>query len=706
MDQTIYRLGVDIGGTFTDFALYDEIAHTVSIHKRLTTPEDPARAVIEGVDTLLAGAGVEVGQVGAVVHGTTLVTNAVIERRGAKTGMLVTAGFRDVLDMGLETRYDLFDLRLKFPAPLVPRALRREVDERVRHDGTIERPLDCQAALGAVAELLEAEAIEALAVCLLHAYANPDHEEAIGTALAKAFPDLAVSCSAAVLPRMREFERWTTTTINAYVQPMFGRYLDRLVEGLGGIGFAGKLFIMTSAGGMLTPETARRFPVRALESGPAAGVLMSAFHGRALGEPELLSFDMGGTTAKGALVRGHAPIRKYEMEVARVHDFKRGSGLPVHIPAIDMIEIGAGGGSIAGLDERGVICVGPRSAGADPGPACYGLGGTQPTLTDANLLLGYLDPGFFLGGEMTLDRGSAERAVGGLAERLGVDPARAAFGIHETINEDVARAFRVHAAERGFDYRVAAVVAFGGSGPIHALNVARKLRVPRVVFPVAAGVISALGLLASPLSFDIARSFRVVLDDLDPERFDATIRALDEQAASFLLAAGVEPDAVRTRRVLDMRFRGQGHEIEVALPEGHDLEAAFADLATLFREAYAEVFTSSPLAEAIEIVNWKVEARGPDSSLSASYRVLAPPGAEPTENARKGTRLAYVADEGDFRECPVYDRYALRPGMSVDGPALIEERESTCVVGAGDHVRVDERDNLIAELAFDAEART
>ena len=558
MDQTVYRLGVDIGGTFTDFALYDEIAHTVSIHKRLTTPEDPARAVIEGVDTLLAGAGVEVGQVGAVVHGTTLVTNAVIERRGAKTGMLVTAGFRDVLDMGLETRYDLFDLRLKFPAPLVPRALRREVDERVRHDGTIERPLDCQAALGAVAELLEAEAIEALAVCLLHAYANPDHEEAIGTALAKAFPDLAVSCSAAVLPRMREFERWTTTTINAYVQPMFGRYLDRLVEGLGGIGFAGKLFIMTSAGGMLTPETARRFPVRALESGPAAGVLMSAFHGRALGEPELLSFDMGGTTAKGALVRGHAPIRKYEMEVARVHDFKRGSGLPVHIPAIDMIEIGAGGGSIARLDERGVICVGPRSAGADPGPACYGLGGTQPTLTDANLLLGYLDPGFFLGGEMTLDRGSAERAVGGLAERLGVDPARAAFGIHETINEDVARAFRVHAAERGFDYRVAAVVAFGGSGPIHALNVAHKLRVPRVVFPVAAGVISALGLLASPLSFDIARSFRVLLDDLDPERFDATIRALDEQAASFLLAAGVEPDAVRTRRVLDMRFRGQG----------------------------------------------------------------------------------------------------------------------------------------------------
>ena len=706
MDQTVYRLGVDIGGTFTDFALYDERARTVSIHKRLTTPEEPARAVIEGVDTLLAGARVEVGEVGAIVHGTTLVTNAVIERRGAKTGMLVTAGFRDVLDMGLETRYDLFDLRLRFPAPLVPRALRREVDERVRHDGAVERPLDCEAALAAVAELIEAEAIEAIAVCLLHAYANPDHEEAIGKGLAKAFPDLAVSCSAAVLPRMREFERWTTTTMNAYVQPMFGRYLDRLVEGLGGIGFAGRLFIMTSAGGMLTPETARRFPVRALESGPAAGVLMSAFHGRALGEPELLSLDMGGTTAKGALVRGHAPVHKYEMEIARVHDFKRGSGLPVHIPAIDMIEIGAGGGSIAGLDARGVICVGPRSAGADPGPACYGRGGTQPTLTDANLVLGYLDPGFFLGGEMTLDRESAERAMGELAARLGVDSARAAFGIHETINEDVARAFRVHAAERGFDYRAAAVVAFGGSGPIHALNVARKLRVPRVVFPVAAGVMSALGLLASPLSFEIARSFRVVLDDLDAARFAATMRALDEKAASFLLDAGVEAEAIRTRRVLDMRFRGQGHEIEVALPEGEDPAAAFNALAALFREAYAEVFSSSPLTEAIEIVNWKVEARGPDSGLSARYRVLAPPGAEPAGDARKGTRLAYVADAGDFRECPVYDRYALRPGMNVEGPALIEERESTCVVGAGDLVSVDERDNLIAELAFADEART
>ena len=701
MGKTVYRVGVDIGGTFTDFALYDESARTVSIHKRLTTPEDPAQAVIEGVEVVLEEADVAVADVAAVVHGTTLVTNAVIERSGAKTGMLVTAGFRDLLDMGLESRYDLFDLRLKFPAPLVPRALRREVDERMRHDGTVERPLDREAALETAAELVEGEGVEALAVCLLHAYANPDHEAALGAALADAFPELAVSCSAAVLPRMREYERWTTTTMNAYVQPMFGRYLDRLVAGLGGLGFAGRLFIMTSAGGMLTPETARRFPVRALESGPAAGVLMSAVHGRALAAPEVLSFDMGGTTAKGALVRGHAPVRKYEMEVARVHGFKRGSGLPVRVPAIDMIEIGAGGGSIAELDERGVIAVGPRSAGADPGPACYGRGGDRPTLTDANLLLGYLDPAFFLGGEMALDRTAAERAVGELAADLGVEPVRAAFGVHETINEDIARAFRVHAAERGFDTRAAAVVAFGGSGPVHALNVARKLRVPRVIFPVGAGVMSAFGLLASPLSFEIARSYRVVLDDIDAARFAATLRALEGEAAGFLRAAGVAPADIGARRVLDMRFRGQGHEIEVALPDEHDLEAAFALLPSLFRQAYAEVFSSSPLTEALEIVNWKAEARGPESSLGADYRVLAPQGREAADDARKGVRPAYVAAEGGVRDCPVYDRYGLRAGMVLDGPALIEERESTCVIGAGDRVTLDGRANLIAELRYD-----
>ena len=700
MSEAVYRVGVDIGGTFTDFALYDEGARTVRIHKRLTTPADPAEAVIAGLDVLLERAEVAVERVAAVVHGTTLVSNAVIERRGARTGMLVTAGFRDVLDMGLETRYDVFDLRLAFPSPLVPRALVREVSERVRYDGSVERTLDLDDARAAARELVEEHGVEALAICFLHSYANSAHEDAVREAVAIDFPALAVSSSAAVFPHMREYERFTTTTMNAYVQPRFGRYLDRLVAGLGDLGFRGGLFIMSSSGGMLTPETARMFPVRALESGPAAGVLMSAFHGRALGELQLLSFDMGGTTAKGALVRQHAPIRKYEIEVGRVHEFKRGSGLPARIPVIDMIEIGAGGGSIAELDQRGVIRVGPRSAGADPGPACYGRGGSEPTLTDATLLLGYLDPGFFLGGEMALDLAAAERAVGTIAERLGIDLARAAFGIHETINEDVARAFRIHAAERGFDYRSAAIVAFGGSGPVHALNVARKLRVARVIFPVGAGVMSALGLLASPLAFEIARSLRVVLDDLEVARFVETFRQLEEEATGFLRAAGVAPADIGVRLLLDMRYRGQGYEIEVALPCDTAPEAAFADLPALFRHAYGEVFASSPLDEALELVNWKVEARGPASSLSERYHVLAPAGSGAAD-AQRGERRAFVTAAGEFRSVPVYDRYALRAGTTVAGPALIEERESTCVVGLGDRVTVDEGDNLIAELAYE-----
>jgi len=406
----MYRIGVDIGGTFTDFALFDARGGKMAIHKQLTTPRDPSEAVIDGVRTLLGRERVAITDVSDVVHGTTLVTNSVIERRGAVTGMLVTAGFGDIMDMGFERRYDLFDLRIKYPTPLVPRRLRIEVPERLRFDGSVETPLD-EAAVRAAADRFVELGVEAVAVCLLHAYANPAHEQRAAAILREAAPTLFVSASADVFPHMREFERWTTTTVNAFTQPMFDRYLQRLENGLAGLGFRGRLYIMASSGGTLTTDTARRFPVRALESGPAAGALLSAWQGRELGLPNLLSFDMGGTTAKGALVRGGEPIKKYSIEVARVHEFRHGSGLPVKIPVIDMIEIGAGGGSIAEVDARGLLRVGPRSAGADPGPACYGRGGKQPTLTDANLVLGYLDAGFFLGGNMKLDREAAERAI-------------------------------------------------------------------------------------------------------------------------------------------------------------------------------------------------------------------------------------------------------------------------------------------------------
>ena len=638
-----YRLGVDIGGTFTDFALFDEARGEMFIHKQLTTPDDPSRAVLEGCQHLLARQGVDIADLESIAHGTTLVTNSVIERRGARVGMLVSEGFRDVLDMARETRYDLFDLRLEFPEPLVPRHLRHEVAERVKFDGAVETALDEAAVRAAIAELAD-QGIEALAICFLHSYANPAHENAARQVAERDFPELYISTSADIFSNMREFERWTTATINAYTQPLFDRYLQRLADGLAAAGFSGRLLVMTSSGGMLTPEAARRYPVRVLESGPAAGALMSAFHGRALEIPALLSFDMGGTTAKGALVNNFQPLKQYDVEIARLHDFKRGSGLPVKVPVIDMVEIGSGGGSLAEVDERGLIRVGPRSAGADPGPACYGKGGSAAALTDAKLVLGYLDADYFLGGDMKLDAAAAEAAIEeNVANPLGVSVARAAWGMHEIINEDVARAFRIHASERGFDYRGAAMVAFGGSGPAHAMAVARKLKIARVVFPAGAGVMSAFGLLVSPLAYELAGP------------------ALIEERESTCVI-------------------GPGDRVFDRLPE-------------LFRQTYAATFSSSTLDEPLEIVTWKVEAVGPEVGLSDGFKLA---GSADSGDARKLSRKAYFADA--YHDCPVYERTLLAPDMEVAGPALIEERESTCVIGPGDRVRVDARRNLIAEL--------
>ncbi len=687
-----YRLGVDIGGTFTDFALFDERGDRIAVYKRLTTPADPSVAVVEGTAALLARENVPIAEVDSIAHGTTLVTNSIIERRGAKTGMLVTAGFRDLLDMGFEQRYDLFDLRLRWPDPLVPRRRRREIRERVAYDGGVVEPLDLEGVRGAVRDLVDSAGIEALAICFLHAYANPTHEEAAEDLVRDEFPGLHVSRSADVFANMREYERWTTATMNAYTQPMFDRYVGRLERGLSALGFAGRLHLMTSSGASIVPETARRFPVRALESGPAAGALMSAHHGRRLGLPDLLSFDMGGTTAKGALIRRFAPLKQYDLEVARVHEFKRGSGLPAKLPVIDMIEIGSGGGSLARVDERGLIRVGPRSAGADPGPACYGRGGAGATLTDANVVLGYLDPDFFLGGEMRLDAHAARAAIErSVAEPAGLEPIRAAWGVHEIANEDVARAFRIHASERGFDYRGSSMVAFGGSGPVHALAIARKLRIPRVVFPIGAGVMSALGLLVSPLGFEVSRSRRVFVADLDAEEFVRILAPLVDEASGFLRRAGIpEPTIIRR---LDMRYQGQGYEIEVTLPgdgSGAGGGGAFERLDELFRARYAEIFSETFLDEPLEIVSWKVEATGSEAALG--YRGIR----GGARGRRKQPRRVWFGDA--FVECRVLDRYALGPGTTVEGPAVIEERESTCVLGPGDRATVDERLHLVAEL--------
>ena len=515
------RLGVDIGGTFTDLVVVDEITGRLSVGKVLTTPKDPAHGVEQGIIALLTDAGVAAAAVRAVAHGTTLATNALIERKGARTALLTTAGFRDAIEIGREGRYDMYDLFIDPPAPLVPRHLRREVGERIGPDGAVIRPLDEAGARAVVRELVT-EGIEAVAICLLHAYVNPAHERRLAAIVAEIAPDVSVSCSSDVVPEIREYERTSTTTANVYVVPLMARYLEDLERRLGESGIPGQLYVMHSAGGIVLPPLARRVPIRLVESGPAAGALAAARAASERDEPRLLSFDMGGTTAKACVIDGGAPLVGREFEVARADRFKKGSGLPIRVPVIEMIEIGAGGGSIARVDRLGLLKVGPDSAGADPGPACYNLGGRLPTVTDADLVLGYLDAGFFLGGRMPLDRDAARRAIEEhVARPLGLDVTAAAWGIHRVVNENMAAAARIHAIERGRDLRSYPLFAFGGAGPVHCWQVARVLRVPRILIPFAAGAMSAYGLLAAPLAFDFVRTGRQRLDAADWDAINA-----------------------------------------------------------------------------------------------------------------------------------------------------------------------------------------
>ena len=692
-----WRLGIDIGGTFTDFALLDQAGQKLAIHKQLTTPLDPSAAVIDGIQEILKNNNVPISDVSVIAHGTTLVTNAVIERKGVLTGMLVTSGFEDILDTGMEQRYELFDLRITYPEPIVPRNLRKGISERIHFNGDIETEIDMKQVLGATQELVEIYNVKALAVCFLHSYVNSSHESAVVKFLQNQFPDLYISASSEVYPNMREFERWTTTAINAYTRPMTDHYLQKLEGDLKELGFDGQLYIMTSSGGMLSPITARRFPVRLLESGPAAGMLMSAVQGKALELPNILSFDLGGTTAKGALVRDYKPLKSEQMEVDRVNEARKGSGFPLRIPVLDMIEIGSGGGSIAGIDDRGLMKVGPRSAGANPGPACYGKDGGYAALTDANLLLGYLDPDFFLGGEMKLDKRASEIAIEkNVGLPLSLSTLRASWGIHDSASEDIARAFRIHAAERGFDYRNATMVAFGGSGPLHAMGVAEKLKIPRVVFPIGAGVYSALGLLASPLSFELSRSRRVIVDDIDLKIFSSLFEALANETTNSLREAGVPNNEIHISRQIEARYFGQTHEIEVYLPEEQSIEDIFYNLRKLFEKRYSEVYSFAVIDAPIEIINWKVIASGPEPDFKMGYAIDSEKNTQ-LDLAIKGTREVYF-EKGGFQETPIYDRYLLTEGMKILGPALVEERESTCLITVGSKAFIDPVLNIIAEL--------
>ncbi|MBV9198979.1 MAG: hydantoinase B/oxoprolinase family protein, partial [Alphaproteobacteria bacterium] len=684
-----YRIGLDIGGTFTDFVLLDQATGEVRLHKCLTTPEDPSAGALEGLATLLAEAGLEMGDLAALVHGTTLVTNTIIERRGARVGLLTTRGFRDILEMGTEQRYDIHDLFLQFPEPIVPRGLRREVEERLSRDGDVVTPLDLDQARAEIRCLAEAR-VEAVAVCLLHSYKNPAHELALGELIASELPGIPASLSSAVQPELREYDRVSTTVANAYVQPLMGRYVRRLVAALGARGFRGRFHLMHSSGGLVAPNAAEALPVRFLESGPAGGAIATAFFGGRAGKPDAISFDMGGTTAKACLIQdskaGIVPL----MEAARVHRFKKGSGLPIRAPVVDMIEIGAGGGSIARIDELGLMKVGPGSAGADPGPVCYGLGGTEPTVTDANLLLGYIDPGFFLGGRMALDSAAAAAALGRLGERLGLTPVEAAWGVYEIVCENMASAARVHIVEKGRDPRRYAMVAIGGAGPAHAARVARKLGLAEAVVPPASGAASALGFLVAPMSFEQSRSLPCLLKDMDFAAVNRLLAELEAMGRRQLAEAGIDPGECTITRTADMRLFGQMHEIQVPLPDGPLGPGSVAHLEAAFAEVYTRLYTHLYRGASIQALHWRVLVSGPPPKVDLTRQA----GEDAARTALKGRRPAYFPDAGGFVETSVFDRYALRPGDKIIGPAVVEERESTTIVAPGDSLIVDPQLNL------------
>ena len=690
-----HRIGVDIGGTFTDLVVFDDASGSLAVGKTLTTTRDPSQAVETLVLETLEREQLAIESVQQLIHGTTLVTNAIIERTGSPTALLATQGFRDSTEIGRENRYELYDLLLEMPQPLVPRYLRFGVPQRTLADGTTLQELDAAFVEQLTRELV-ANGIEAVAIAFLHSFINPAAEREARAVIQRVAPGMRVAISSEVVPAIREFERTSTTVANVYVQDRVERYLRKLQARLTRIGFRGSIFLMISSGGIVTVETAVRFPVRLLESGPAAGALAAASYGTACGYADLLSFDMGGTTAKFCVIDRGQPLTTNEFEVDRRYRLKKGSVLPIKLPVIEMIEIGAGGGSIARIDPLGLLKVGPESAGAEPGPVCYGLGGTEPTVTDADLVLGYLDPDYFLGGQLKIDLAAAHRTIKErIAGPLGLSVEEAAWGIHQIVNESMANAARIHTLERGKDPHRFPIFAFGGAGPVHGFRIARALGVPTLIAPFGAGVMSAVGFLTAPLAFDFVRSWPARLDSLDWQKANALLNEMEAEGQALLEQSGVPPEHISHRRQADIRYVGQGHEIPVPLPPGQLSSGSISTIVNSFEEVYRRLYERLSPSVPVEIINWRVTTSSPAPRIR-----LQGVGEQQTaaQTARKGSRKAYFPELGGYHDTPVYNRYGLLPGTSFSGPAIVEEKESTVIVGPDCRFRIDEQRNLIVEL--------
>ncbi len=689
-----WRLAVDIGGTFTDAVLLDAATGEVTVNKALTTPAAPLEGVQAAVGQLLRRAEVAPGEITApIVHATTLITNALIENKTGRAALVTTTGFGDTLLIRDEHRYDMYDLQIEFPDPPISRELTFEIDERTAATGEV-LVVPSAASMAALVRRLEAAGVESVAVCLLNSYVNPANERLLADELRREL-GVPVCASADISPQIREYPRMITAACNAATMPIIGPYLDELQKWLSAEGFGGSVLMMLSNGGVVSADDAAAAPIRLVESGPAAGALAARWFARRMGEERLLAFDMGGTTAKATLVEEGEPALTNTFEVARRYRFKKGSGFPVSVPSVDLVEIGAGGGSLAHLDQFGLLKVGPESSGADPGPACYGQGGDQPAVTDADVVLGLLDPDAFLGGDMPLDAGLAQSAVEPLSEGLGLSITDTAAGMYEVVSQNMAAAARMHAVERGVDLRGVTVLAFGGAGPPHACRVAELLDSDRVVFPVNASVLSAFGTLVSPVRIDLARSMPVKLAEVAAADRDGLLDELREEGRRVLLSAGVPEADIRFRYGIDARYTGQGNEITVWVGEGDAWEAADADVVGAFEAEYRRIYGMTIDDVPIEVVTWRLSARADPVEFGTADSRMPPTAAE-SSSGSASARTAVFGREQDAVEVPVYRRADLAIGAEFSGPALVEERETTSVIRPGWRVTVAGDASLVA----------
>ena len=684
-----FRVGIDIGGTFTDFTIADISSGEVIVEKCLTTPGQPDVGVMDGLSQCEQRWPGAVENADSIIHATTLLTNVVLERKGGPVGLLATRGFRDVLEFGREMRYDVYDPFIEFPEPMAPRELRIDITERVLVNGQIETPLD-ESEVRAAAQLFRNAGVRAVAISFLHSYLRGEHEQRAREIVEHELPGIDISISSEVHPEPKEYERTSTTVVDAYVKPTAASYLNQLIAQLSDKKYKNNLFMMLSNGGTATAEFVKRFPVQAVESGPAAGVEAAIHYGRLIGADRLLSLDMGGTTAKLCIVQDGKAARTHNFEVDRLHRFKPGSGVPIAIPVYDLLEIGAGGGSIARINSLRLLQVGPDSAGSRPGPACYGLGGTDPTVTDADLVLGYLDADSFLGGAMKLHLNAAKLALRSMASaETNLTETEAAWGIHNLVNETMASAARVYVAEKGQTPRDLVMVAFGGAGPVHAVGLARKLGCPRVIVPPLPGVMSSFGLLAAPVAIERSQSIRKRLDGCSPTELEHITKQLESKAKALL-----PPNlSVSFEYFADIMRVGQDYPIEIELPKPWTSQDAIASVEAAFNVVYEGLYGRVDDETPLELVTLRVKA---------AHSVVAPYVKVPASGSAKqsGSRPIYSAASGKYLEAAVYQRQELPPGAEIPGPAVVEERESTTIIDLGDRLHVDRIGCLIVDLAF------